>query len=158
MTAEQIARKMKKREELARKEFQATTRGVAVSALSFTKKKMSEEIYAIPEDLSASGRKRKASVEARGKKFTAVGKDKAWRRTGHLRRSEKFEIRDPYTVAIVNTADYAVPRHDAGKPGHRRINPARISHWHDDLRVAFSEGLLQDLYHSTVEAILKAGG
>ena len=158
MTAEQVARKMKKRADLVAKEFTQTTRGVGVSALAFAKQKMTEEIYAVPEDLSASGRKRQASAQARGKKFTAVGKDKAWRRTGHLRRSEKFEVRDAYTVAIVNTAAYALPRHEAGKPGHRNINPARISHWHDDLKEAFNEGLLRDLYHQTVVDILKAEG
>jgi len=138
MTAEQIARKMKKREDLARKEFQATTRGVAVSALKFCKEKLTTEIYAIPEDRRKNGKK-------------------VWRRTGHLRRSEKFEIRDPYTVAVVNTAAYALPRHEAGKPGHRNINPQRISHWRDDLAETFKP-LMDDLYHSTVEAILKAGG
>jgi|GEM_PF-4584271 len=158
MTADQVARKMKKREQLVAREFTQTTRGVGVSALAFDKQKMTEEIYAVPEDLSASGKKRQASAAARGKKFTPVGKDKAWRRTGHLRRSEKFDILDPYTVAIVNTASYALPRHEAGKPGHRNINPARVSHWHDDLKVAFGEGLLRELYHSTMVDILKAGG
>jgi hypothetical protein len=158
MTAEQVARKMRKRQELVAREFTQTTRGVAVSALAFAKQKLTEEIYSVPEDLSASGKKRQASASARGKKFTAVGRDKAWRRTGHLRRSEKFEIRDPYTVAIVNTAAYALPRHEAGKPGHRNINPARVSHWHDDLRVAFNEGLLRGLYHDTMVDILKAEG
>lgn len=139
MTVAQAAKKMERRQALASKEFAATTKGVAVSALARSKHFLTEQIYAIPEDVRKNGKK-------------------AWRRTGHLRRSEKFEIRDPYTVAIVNTAAYALPRHEAGKPGHRNINPLRISHWRDDLQAEFHEGLLRDLYHETVVAILKAGG
>lgn len=154
MTAEQVAAKMARRQAKAEKAFQQTIKGVAVSAVAFTKAKMTEEIYAIPEDLSASGKRRQASASARGKRFTPVGKDKKWRRTGNLRRSEKFLIVSPYEVHIVNTAAYAEPRHEAGKPGHRKINPLRVSHWRDDLKGVFHEEFLLDLYHQTVEDIL----
>ncbi len=137
MTADQLLKKMERRKVRLETEFKATMRGVAVSALKFTKEKLTTEVYAIPEDRTKAGKKK-------------------WRRTGHLRRSEKFEVRGPYAVAIVNTASYAVPRHEAGKPGHRNINPARISHWRDDMKEAFHEGLLQDLYRQTLLDVLKA--
>lgn len=161
MTAEQVARKMKKRQELVAQKFTQSTRGVGLSALNFVKMKLTEEIYAVPEDLNKSGQARFARQRAQGgrrRPFIAKRSEKKWTRTGHLRRSEKFEIRSPYEVAIVNTAAYALPRHEAGKPGHRNINPARISHWHDDLREAFNEGLLRGLYHDTLLDILKAEG
>lgn len=158
MTADQVAAKMARRQKLAEKAFQQTIRGVATSAVSFTKMKMTEEIYAIPEDLSASGKRRQAKAQAAGKRFTPVGKDKKWRRTGNLRRSEKFLIVNPYEVHIVNTAAYAEPRHEAGKPGRRNINPLRISHWRDDLKGVFHEEFMLDLYRQTVADILNGGG
>src|SRR5690349_18079912 len=104
MTAAQLAAAQKRRAALIDREFRATARGIGVSALKFCKERLTSTVYAIPEDVGPSGKK-------------------LWRRTGNLRRSEKMEVRSPYEVVVVNTAAYALPRHEAGKPGRRKINP-----------------------------------
>jgi hypothetical protein len=80
---------------------------------------MTTEIYAIPEDVDPkTGRKK-------------------WQRTHRLLQGERFVVKNAYQVVITNEAPYAKPRHEAGKPGHRRINPLRESHWRDDLLKTF---------------------
>jgi hypothetical protein len=135
VTAAQIAKLMQRRADLVEPEFLATSRGLAKSAVKFTKELMTNEIYAIPEDVTRSGKKK-------------------WRRTGQLRRSERAEVVDPYTVRVYNTMAYAQPRHEAGKPGARAINPARESHWRDELVETFGP-VVADLHHETVLAILR---
>jgi hypothetical protein len=128
---------MQKRAALVEREFAVSTRGIAVSALRFSKEKMSE-LYAIPEDVNPrTGKKR-------------------WRRTGHLRRSEQVEVRNAYVCAVINTAAYAEPRHEAGKPGRRRINPVRENHWRDELVTTFRP-ILIDLRRQSVLDLLKGG-
>ncbi|HEV8176114.1 MAG TPA: hypothetical protein VGP44_00355 [Gemmatimonadales bacterium] len=138
MTARQLAQKMKQREKLVEREFLASSKGLARSLLPYSKNLLTTEIYALPEDLTRAGKKK-------------------WRRTGHLRRSERVEVRTPYVVALVNDAAYAEPRHEAGKPGRRHINPLRVSHWRDQVRETFASVVL-DLRHETVQAILRGGG
>ncbi len=140
MTAEQLAAKMALFPEIVAEEFRKTMQGVGIAALARSKQLMTEQIYAIPEDLSRSGEARQKRLKAQGKKFTARKGDKKWTRTGNLRRSEKFEVRSPYEVAIVNYAAYAEPRHEAGKPGRRNINPLRESHWQDAEGIALADG------------------
>lgn len=135
MTAAQLAAAQKRRAALIDREFQATARGIGISALKFCKELLTSTIYAIPEDVSGTGRKK-------------------WRRTGNLRRSEKMELRSPYEVVVINTAAYAVPRHEAGKPGRRKINPLRVSHWRDELVRTF-QPLVADLCRDTITAILR---
>jgi hypothetical protein len=136
MTAREIARLMQRRADLVEPEFLATSRGLAKSAVKFTKELLTSQIYAIPEDVNPkTGKKR-------------------WRRTGQLRRSERAEVVDPYTVRVYNTAAYAQPRHEAGKPGARAINPARESHWRDELLEKFAP-VVADLHRETVLAILR---
>lgn len=137
MTAKQLAAKMRARAAAVEPEFRKTTNGLAVSALKFCRERLTADIYALPVP------KRPRS----GKPM--------WRRTGNLRRSERAEVKDAYTAAIVNDAVYAEPRHEAGKPGRR---PTRYpAHWRDELREAFAS-ILQDAYRLTVLAILKRGG
>lgn len=135
LTAQQLAHRMKRRADLVEKEFRKTSNGLAISAVRFTKEKLTSEVYAIPEDVTRRGKKK-------------------WRRTGHLRRSERAEVRDAFTVVLVNDAKYALPRHEAGKPGHRNINPLRESHWRDDLLATFRT-ITQDAWHSTVLDLLR---
>lgn len=135
MTAEALARRMQRRASVVTKEFEATSRGVAVSAVKFTKGLMTEQIYSVPEDRTKSGKKK-------------------WRRTGNLRRSEQATLVSPFEVVIKNTAAYALPRHEAGKPGARKINPLRESHWRDELEKTFRP-LLLDLWRDTVREILR---
>ena len=54
-----------------------------------------------------------------------------WRRTGNLRRSEQWEVRGPLEIAIINRAAYAEPRHEAGKPGRRKVR--YVSHWQEEM-------------------------
>jgi hypothetical protein len=138
MTAAEVTAAHRRRQQLADREFRATARAIGLSAVKFCKEKLTSTVYAIPEDVSSTGRK-------------------LWRRTGNLRRSEKMEIPDPYTVNIINTAAYALPRHEAGKPGRRKINPLRIVHWRDELVEAFRP-LVADLVHQTVQDILGRKG
>ena len=137
MTAAQLARRMRRRQQLVEREFQKTSQGLAISAVRFCKEKLTEEVYAVPEDTTKAGKKK-------------------WRRTGHLRRSERAEVRDPYTVVVINDAVYAEPRHEAGKPGRRRINPNRESHWRDELAKTFAE-VTKDAYAAPVADILRKG-
>ena len=133
MTAEQLARKYARRAEMVRTEFRKTARGLGISALRFTKQKLTELIYGLPVPKRKSGKPE-------------------WRRTGHLRRSERWELVDDYTVRIINDASYAVPRHEAGKPGRRRVRyPA---HWRDELVETFRPIVLE-AYQITVRDILK---
>lgn len=137
MTAAQLAAKMRSRAAAIEPEFRKTTNGLAIVALRFCRMKLTELIYS--NDIPRRPRSGKPM----------------WRRTGNLRRSERAEVRDAYTAAIINDAIYALPRHEMGKPGHRKTQfPA---HWRDDLRETFRPILL-DAYRLTVQAILKRGG
>jgi hypothetical protein len=111
VTAKQIARKMLQREKAMTTALSYTAKALGVSSLKLSKEFMSE-LYALPEDLTKAGKKK-------------------WRRTGHLRRSERIEVRGPVEVSIVNDAVYGEPRHEAGKPNRRQINPLRVNHWRD---------------------------
>lgn len=135
MTAAQLAARHRRRAAAVEKEFRQTSNGLKIAAVKFTRELMTREIYGIPVDV------------------TKAGKPK-WRRTGNLRRSERAEVTSPYEVRIVNDAGYALFRHEAGKPGHRRVNPLRVSHWRDELVKTF-QPLIADLYSKTVAAILE---
>jgi hypothetical protein len=138
MTAEQLARRMLARRDLVEQEMRKTAGGLGLSAVKFTKELMTREIYAVPEDISPrTGRKK-------------------WRRTGQLRRAERFELRDSYSVAVLNDQVYAEPRHEAGKPGRRGINPLRESHWRDELAKTF-RSICVDAWHATVLDLLRRG-
>ncbi len=136
MTAPELARLMKQRAAVTEAEFQRTTNRLAAEALKFCRETMTREIYAQP-------------VPTRPKS----GK-KMWKRTGTLRRSERIEPRTAYEAAIVNDAAYALPRHEAGKPGHRKTRfPA---HWRDELN-KFIRPRITRAYRETVARILKRG-
>ena len=136
-TAEQIAELMLKRRNLVEKEFRHSSNAIAKSARKFSKEKLSE-LYAIPEDRTKKGKKK-------------------WRRTGALRRGEIVEVPDAYTVRVVNRIRYAKPRHEAGKPGRRRINPLRENHWRDELKRVFRP-IVRDVRRLTLIDILRATG
>lgn len=136
MTAKELAAKMRARARAVEPEFSKTTRGLGVIAVNFTRERMDEEIYSQPIPRSAKGRP-------------------LWKRTKNLRKGERYEVLDPYSVRIVNDMSYAEPRHEAGKPGRR---PTRYpAHWRDELQAAF-RSILLDAYHLTVRDILKRGG
>jgi len=136
MTARELAAKMRARARAVEPEFRKTTRSLGIIAVTFTRERMDADIYDQPIPRSATGRP-------------------LWQRTGKLRRGEKSEVLDAYTVRIVNDASYAEPRHEAGKPGRRKTRyPA---HWRDDLEQAFRT-VIVDAYRLTWEAILRRGG
>jgi hypothetical protein len=118
MNPQQYARAWNKRvrdyEPGMRREFEA----IGNLAHTVATQLITREIYAKPEDV------------------TPAGKPK-WRRTNLLAHSEQppvFTIDSGrLTCTLVNTAVYAEPRHEANKPGRRRINPARTAHWRDDM-------------------------
>jgi hypothetical protein len=87
------------------------------------REQITEQIYALDVDRTKAGKKR-------------------WKRTGLLRRAERVETPDAYTVKLVNDASYALYRHEAGKPGRRKINPLRVAHWRDELVATFRPILL----------------
>lgn len=134
MTSEELAKVWEKRAAKALPEFQKTMRGIGVQALAFCRKQMTTDIYAKP-------------VPRRPRSGKPM-----WTRTGNLRRSERIGQRDPFTVTIVNDADYALPRHEMGKPGHR---PTRYpAHWRDELLKTF-QPILAAALRRTVQEILK---
>ena len=144
MTARDLANRMQKRADTVEAAFLQSSRGLATSAVAYTKQRMTEEIYSVPED----------TVLRRPRSGGRPRVVKLWRRTGHLRRSEQALVPNAYTVRVVNTAAYAEPRHEAGKPGRRNINPARVSHWRDDLIKTFRPIVL-DVRRQTVLDLLK---
>ena len=135
MTAAQLAARHKRREQALIRELGGAARGIAVSALRLSKELLTTQVYALPEDRTSKGKKK-------------------WRRTGHLRRGEKFEVRSNIEVAIVNTANYAEPRHEAGKPGRRGINPLRKSHWRDDMADVMRP-IAVEIWHEALQDALK---
>lgn len=137
MTAKQLAAKMKRRAAAVEPEFRRATQRLGLEAVAFCRQKLTELIYSQPIP------KRPRS----GKPM--------WRRTGFLRRSERLEIRDSYTAAVVNDATYALPRHEAGKPGRR---PTRFpAHWRDEMVKAFREKVTT-AYREALLRILRQGG
>lgn len=138
MTARQLAAKMRARASAIEPEFRKTTNGLAIAALRFCKERITAEIYALDVDRAKSGKKK-------------------WKRTGLLRRAERVEVPNAYTARVVNDASYALYRHEAGKPGRRKINPLRESHWRDELIETFRP-IIADAYRLTVQAILRRGG
>jgi hypothetical protein len=117
-TAAEIAARWARRAAMVNPEVRRTIRGLAELHLATSLKQMEAGIYSKPEDVSGTGRKK-------------------WVRTGRLRAGERVLFsEDGAGFTLTNVADYAEPRHEANKPGRRRINPARTSHWRDETREA----------------------
>lgn len=133
MNTADFARQMKALPQILETEFKKSANGLGIAGTRFVKEKMTEEIYAIP-------------VEVRPKS----GKKK-WKRTGFLRRSVRAELRGPYAVAIITSANYALPRHEYGRDG-RTFNPLRVSHWNDELQKAF-ESSIPDIIDATLRDV-----
>lgn len=139
MTPDQNARLWADRALATGRGVKRAMRSVGQMALRRSNELITQEIYSKPEDVTATGRQK-------------------WRRTGQLAAREALTFEDDgLTAVIVNETPYAEPRHEAGKPGRRKINPARVAHWRDDmvteLRVVFPE-----LIHQTLVAALQEHG
>lgn len=137
MTAQQYAKRMKAREKVFLPALAATTKGIGRAALKLSKEHLSI-IYSIPEDVTKKGKKK-------------------WRRTGHLRRSEQVQVRGPVEVAIINNAAYAEPRHEAGKPNRRRINPIRVVHWRDEMDKVMRP-IAREQWKETIRDVIRQKG
>lgn len=136
MTAAQLAAKMKARARAVEPEFRRTTQGLAREALRFCRLRISALIY-------------DQSIPTR-----PVSGKPMWRRTGNLRRSERVEVRSAYEAAVINDAEYAIYRHEAGKPDRR---PTRFpAHWRDELVKAFRPKITA-AYRDTVRRLLTRG-
>ncbi len=113
MTAEELALVWKTRVERHGPAMRNELRRFGQKAVQLSRIKMRNEIYSKPPDFSKSGRPK-------------------WIQTGNLLLSEELVEESSDSFALVNTASYAEPRHEANKPGRRQINPARTAHWQDD--------------------------
>ncbi len=110
-------------------------RSVGQMALRRSNALITKEIYSKPEDVDAAGMPK-------------------WRRTGQLAHRETLAFEDDgLTAVIVNETAYAVPRHEANKPGRRRINPERTAHWRDDM-IAELRQVFPELIHQTLVSAL----
>ncbi len=114
MTARELADQFSRGAEAVPREILRASEHIGEVALTLSRQLMEQEIYAIPEDTTRAGKKK-------------------WVRTGRLIASEAFDRSELPDVIITNETPYAEPRHEAGKPGRRKINPIRESHWQDEM-------------------------
>lgn len=144
MTARQLAALIVLRRDILIPALKAVSNDLRIVALRVSKEKMTQGIYAIPEDLNKRGEARRARYEtpkrlALGLRFEPKRKDRKWTRTGHLRRSEGARVEDPIRVIVYNKAIYGAARHEAGKKTSalvdkpRNIDPRRECHWQDEM-------------------------
>jgi hypothetical protein len=158
MTSRQLADLMIRRRDLFEPALRSATREIARIAIARSKQLMTEQIYSLPEGRTARGERRFQrflQTRQQGQTFRPRRGDRKWVRTGHLRRSERVEILNVYSCALVNDAVYAEPRHEAGKPGRRNINPARESHWRDDVVEDLRSAVLE-LRRQAILKVLRA--
>ena len=102
---------------IARRQFRMVLNDVRQRLTTELRRQINRGIYDKPEDTSPTGRK-------------------LWVRTNRLKNHEFVLLRemgdDRFELVIRNDMPYAEPRHEANKPGRRRINPYRTAHWRDD--------------------------
>lgn len=166
MTARQLSARMRRRRDRVLPVLLEVSQDVARSALRYSKELMSQQIYAIPEDLTTRGKVRferflaRRRTSAGANVFRPRKGDRKWVRTGHLRRSEGAQVVAPGEVAVFNTAVYAAARHEAGKATSeivkkpRKINPLRVSHWQDDM-ARVMRPIALDLWREGVQTVLR---
>lgn len=97
------------------------------------------------------------------KRYGAKGRRIAWKRTGNLRKSERYKIISPYEGQIINDASrkskggirgYARARHNMGYPGHRTTRfPA---HWRDEA-VESTRDRVREIYRRGLRRAMQAG-
>lgn len=135
MTAGELKQKWATRVGSAGPQFRRTAEALARNAEERAKERMRETIYAVPEDTSRTGRKK-------------------WVRTERLLEGEHGRLRGAFEVVLVNDQRYAEPRHEAGKPGRRKIDPRRVSHWRDDVAQELRP-VATEAFHKALLAILE---
>jgi hypothetical protein len=144
MTLAQYAALMQQRAGQMQYQVEQATRKATDILHAESKRLINEEIYSIPEDVDATGKKK-------------------WRRTGMLRRSEKSKVLAAYEGAVDNYASYALPRHNLGfgpgddeaidpKPLKRR-NTTRHAPWRTQAIEATRKRRF-DLYRGAIAYVL----
>jgi hypothetical protein len=111
---------------------------LAASIQELSRAAMQRLIYSKPEDESTTGRK-------------------LWVRTGQLLNNEKSLLKGDGEIVLTNATDYAEPRHEAGKPGRRAINPARFAPWRDVMQDTFRQ-LQLAIYENAIQEWLQGTG
>jgi hypothetical protein len=134
MTPEQFAKVWRTRATRYGPAMRNELRLISLAALQRSKNLMNEEIYAKPEDRSSTGRP-------------------LWVRTGDLYAGETMEEESHDSFAIENAVAYAEPRHEANKPGRRRINPYRTAHWRDDMITEIETVMPERLHRMQLEVL-----
>ncbi len=104
---------------------------LAMLTEALAKRVMQQLIYSKPEDVGPSGRK-------------------LWVRTGELMAGEHAVLKGDTEVILTNAVSYAEPRHEAGKPGRRAINPARFAPWRDVLAPVLRQ-LQLSIYENAIQ-------
>ena len=77
-----------------------------------------------------------------------------WKRTGNLRRSERKRVASPFLGIVYNDASYAAERHEAGKPGHRRVR--YVAHWRDDA-AKIARPKIRKIYRDALRRAVQSG-
>lgn len=102
--------------------FREGTTNATYILVSESKDLLDELVYSKPEDVASfsyqkSGEEFKLNKDGR-RRVSSTGRKK-WRRTGNLRRSERYKVLSDTEGLVYNDAGYALPRQDLGlPPGH----------------------------------------
>ena len=79
-----------------------------------------------------------------------------WRRTGNLRRSEKYRMMSAYIGVIYNDANYAEYRHDMGNPKYSKRKTEFPAPWRDNAVKKTARGRL-NIYKKHLKRLIKSG-
>lgn len=102
-----------------------------------SKRHMLQQIYSIPEDMTASGKKK-------------------WVRTMNLLNAEKLEYApDGSAVTLTNEMIYARARHELGRDGRQTKRPA---HWREGIYAETLEEVHRDMVDTRYRIFKASGG
>jgi len=123
-TAEELVKTWQARTGRVSPEFRGLTERTGRRMLVVSKQHMRKQIYSIPEDMTASGKKK-------------------WVRTQRLLKGEKLEYApDRSAVTLTNEVPYARARHELGRDGRRT---KRIAHWREGIYQEILEEVHADM-------------
>lgn len=166
--ADKLARSWQRRADVLEDRMRKATTEATKVLFAEAQKQIREKIYdkRIPTKAEVQA-ERAARAAAQGREFRPrknfsskrEGSKPAWRRTGNLRRSERWKVASAYVGIVYNDAEYAKERHERGKRGHKptrfpahwrdiaisKTRPLRIEIYRDALRSAISEGIIKGL-------------
>jgi hypothetical protein len=166
--ADMLSRAWIKRAEALKPTMAVATKNATLTLYAKAKELMNELIYDKPVPTRAetqSGRSARAEAGGRvfkpRKNFTTKkgtanreGAKPAWKRTGNLKRSERWKVVSAYLGIVYNDAEYARARHDMGKPGRRKTRyPAP---WRD-AAIDACRAIVREIYRKAMRAAILAG-